>query len=64
MPNHNNKGNNNTNKGKGTFKNVNHVYDHVVASLDDYCATTIIKGAYANYGFTTRGDKVTIAGSS
>lgn len=38
MPDHN-KGNNN---GKEKYNNVNHVYDHVVASLDEWVTIVII----------------------
>lgn len=65
MPNHGNKGNNNnTNKVKGTHTNVNHVYETVVSSLDEYCTVITIKGSHADCGVTTRGEKATIIGSS
>lgn len=64
IPNHNNKGNNNKDKGKGTFKSINHVYDHVITSLDEYFSTITIKGSHVGYGVTPRGGKITIARSS
>lgn len=60
IPDHN-KGNNH---GKKKYGNVNHVYDHVVESLDEWVTIVNIKRAKADCGVTTRGGKVTIVGPS
>lgn len=61
MPDHN-KG---KEKGKGAnYTNFNHVYDHVVASLDEFVIVINIKGPSIECGVTTRRGTVTIQGPS
>lgn len=57
-----NKGNENG-KGKG-YTNVNHVYNNVVASLDDFISVVTIKGPNIKCGVTTRRGKLNIQGAS